>query len=469
MDNHIEKNVRPFGLRDKLGYMFGDFGNDFTFIFASSFLMVFYTKVLGIEPGAVGVLFLVARCVDAFTDVGMGRLVDRMRPGKDGRFKSWVRWIAGPVAISSFLMYQSGLAGAPMALKMVYMYVTYLLWGSVFYTAINIPYGSMASAISEDPGDRSSLSVFRTVGATLASLIIGVGGPLLVYSTDAAGNQVVVGSRMTVIAGVFSVCAIICYILFYKMTTERVKTEPRPDANRVTLGQTFSAIFRNRALLAIIGAAIGLLLSQLMSQSMNNYLFQDYFKNTNSLSVINFISTGVTLLIATFVTPLTRRIGKKEAAAAAMILAGASYILLFFMRVTNPYVYIAVSVGGYIGIGVFNLVIWANITDVIDYQEVMTRQRDDGTVYAVYSFARKIGQALAGGLSGFALGAIGYDSLAHAQTEAVNNGIYSVTTLVPGICFLAVAVILIFAYPLSKRKVEENTEILQKRRETEAE
>ena len=99
----------------------------------------------------------------------------------------------------------------------------------------------------------------------------------------------------------------------------------------------------------------------------------------------------------------------------------------------------------------------------------MTRQRDDGTVYAVYSFARKIGQALAGGLSGFALGAIGYDSLAHAQTEAVNNGIYSVTTLVPGICFLAVAVILIFAYPLSKRKVEENTEILQKRRETEAE
>ena len=127
MDNHIEKNVRPFGLRDKLGYMFGDFGNDFTFIFASSWLMIFYTKVLGIEPGAVGVLFLVARCVDAFTDVGMGRLVDRMRPGKDGRFKSWVRWIAGPVAISSFLMYQSGLAGAPMALKMVYMYVTYLL------------------------------------------------------------------------------------------------------------------------------------------------------------------------------------------------------------------------------------------------------------------------------------------------------------------------------------------------------
>ena len=66
---------KPFGMRDKMGYMFGDFGNDFTFIFASSFLMVFYTKVLGISGGMVGTLFLVARFVDAFTDVTMGRIV----------------------------------------------------------------------------------------------------------------------------------------------------------------------------------------------------------------------------------------------------------------------------------------------------------------------------------------------------------------------------------------------------------
>ena len=270
---------------------------------------------------------------------------------------------------------------------------------------------------------------------------------------------------MTVIAGAFSIGAVICYALCYKMTTERVKTVPDPDAARITLGQTFGAIFRNRALLAIIGAAIGLLLSQLMSQSMGTYLFQDYFKDTNSLSVINFVGTGATLLIAPFIRPITEKFGKKEASAVAMFLAGASYIILYFLRVRSPYVYILLSLGGYVGISVFNLVIWANITDVIDYQEVMTHQRDDGTVYAVYSFARKIGQALAGGLTGFALGAIGYDSLAHAQTEAVNNSIYSVTTLVPGICFLIVALILVFVYPLSKRKVEENTAELQRRRE----
>ena len=89
--------VRDFGRRDKIGYMFGDFGNDFTFIFASSFLMVFYTKVLGISGGMVGTLFLVARFVDAFTDVTMGRIVDAAPPARDGKFRCWIRRMCGPV------------------------------------------------------------------------------------------------------------------------------------------------------------------------------------------------------------------------------------------------------------------------------------------------------------------------------------------------------------------------------------
>ena len=122
-----DRQNRPFGLRDKIGYLFGDFGNDFTFMFASTFLMVFYMKVLGIPGALVGTLFLAARVVDAFTDITMGRIVDVCRPGKDGRFKPWIRRMAGPVAIASFLMYQSSLAGASMTVKVVYMYVTYLL------------------------------------------------------------------------------------------------------------------------------------------------------------------------------------------------------------------------------------------------------------------------------------------------------------------------------------------------------
>ena len=105
----MDKQIRPFGMRDKIGYMFGDFGNDFTFILSSAFMLKFYTDVMGIGAGVVGMLMMAARFLDAFTDITMGQIVDRSKPGKDGKFRPWIRRMCGPVAISSFLIYQSAL------------------------------------------------------------------------------------------------------------------------------------------------------------------------------------------------------------------------------------------------------------------------------------------------------------------------------------------------------------------------
>lgn len=456
-----QKTVRPFGMRDKVGYMFGDFANDFTFILASMFLMKFYTNVMGISGAAVGTLFLVARIVDAFTDMGMGRIVDTVKPAKDGKFRPWIRRMCGPVALASFLMYQSGLAGASTGLKMVYMYVTYLLWGSIFYTSINIPYGSMASAITAEPDERTALSTFRGVGATLASLVIGVLVPLVVYDSD---NNMV-GGRMTAIAGVFSVLAVVFYLICYSMTTERVKVEKDPNAPKVSLGKTFGATFKNRALLGIIGAAIFLLLSQLLIQSMNQYLYPDYFKNAKISSLWTMLTSILSLVIAPFTVKIAAKFGKKESSVVGVALTGAIFLLLYVMRLENAVVYTILSAIGFIGVNFFNMVIWANITDVIDYQEVITHHREDGTVYAVYSFARKIGQALAGGLGGWVITAIGYDVTAKAQSSDVLKGIYMSATLLPAIFFFGVVIMLQFVYPLNKKKVEENVAELKRRRE----
>lgn len=458
--------VRPFGLRDKIGYMFGDFGNDFTFMFSSTFLMVFYMKVWGISAAAVGTLFLVARIVDAFTDITMGRIVDTVKPGKDGRFKRWIRIMAGPVAIASFLMYQSGLADAPMALKMVYMYVTYILWGSICYTGINIPYGSMASAITDVPEERTALSTFRSVGATLANLIVGVGGPMIIYTADAEGNQIIRGGGtiFPIVAGIFSVCAVICYFICYKCTTERIKIEPDPNAPRVSLGQSFKAIFSNRALLGIVGAALFLLLSQLMLSSVNQYLYTDYFKNAGALSTYNLITMACSLLLATVAGTISAKFGKKESAAVATLFNGVVFLLLGFLHIENVWVFVIIAAIGYIGVNYFNLIVWANIIDVIDDVEVRSGKREDGTIYAVYSFARKLGQALAGGLGGYALAFIGFDSSVKVQTQEVLNGVYNLGTFVPGVLFVIVALMLFFVYPLSKKKVTRNVEILRERR-----
>ncbi|MDO5145405.1 MAG: glycoside-pentoside-hexuronide (GPH):cation symporter [Eubacteriales bacterium] len=453
--------VKPFGMSDKIGYMFGDFANDFTFILASMFLMKFYTNVMGISGAAVGTLFLVARIVDAFTDVAMGRIVDTVKPAKDGKFRPWIRRMCGPVALASFLMYQSGLAGVSLGVKMVYMYVTYLLWGSVFYTSINIPYGSMASAITSEPSERTALSTFRGIGATLAGLVIGIVVPFFVYDSD---NNMV-GSRMTIIAGVFAVCAVVFYIICYKCTTERVKIEKSSDEAQVSLVQAFGEVFKSRALLGIIGAAIFLLLSQLLIQSMNQYLYPDYFQNAKMVSLWSTLQSLSSLLVSLFTVQISKKFGKKESAAAGVAMTGIVYLALYFMHTDNAMLFTLVSAAGFIGVNFFNMVIWANIIDVIDYQEVRTHHREDGTIYAVYSFARKLGQALAGGLGGYVITAVGYDVTAKVQSGEVLDGIYMASTLLPAIFLFGVVIMLVFVYPLNKKKVEENAAELKRRRE----
>ena len=286
--------VRPFGMRDKLGYMFGDFGNDFTFMLSSSFMMVFYTDIMGVPSAIVGLLMMVARFVDAFTDVAMGQIVDRAKPTKDGRFRPWIKRMCGPVAIASFLIYQSEFAGMPMAFKVVWMFVTYLLWGSVFYTSINIPYGSMASAISPEANDRTQLSTFRSIGATLANMVIGTATPLLAYET-VNGVPQLSGSRMIMMAGLFSVCAIVCYILCFSLTTERVEIPAKTEKFEPVV--LLKRIFTSRSLLGIILAALCLLLTMLTMTGMNPYIFPYYFKNTAAQSAVAMCSSIASLVV----------------------------------------------------------------------------------------------------------------------------------------------------------------------------
>ena len=334
-----EKTVRPFGMSDKIGYAFGDFGNDFTFILSSMFMLKFYTDVMGIAAGVVGTLMMAARFVDAVTDVTMGQIVDRSKPTKDGKFKPWIKRMCGPVAIASFLIYQSGLSGMSYGFKIVWMVVTYLLWGSIFYTSINIPYGSMASAISAEPKDRAQLSVWRTIGATLASLVIGVGTPLLAYEV-VDGKTILSGSKMTMIAGVFAVFAIICYLLCFKLVTERVPVEA--NSEKLDIGKLLKSLLSNRALMGIIAAAILLLLAQLGMQGMSSYVFPNYYGSAGAQSASSMAgSLGVLIICAPFAVKLAQKFGKKELSIVSCLAGAASFVVCLIVKPQNPYVYVA--------------------------------------------------------------------------------------------------------------------------------
>ncbi len=461
----MNNSTKPFGIKDKLGYLFGDLGNDFTFLFSSSFLMKFYTDVMGVSAGVVGIVMMAARIADAFTDVAMGRICDKSRVTPHGKFKPWLRRMCGPVAIFSFLLYQGSLASLPYDFKVAYLFVTYILWGSVFYTSINIPYGSMASSISADPGDRQSLSTFRTLGGMLAGGIVTAGVPLFAFKkSEALGIDVIDSTRFTITAGVFSILAVICYLLCFSLTTERVRTSETAEAavsNNVFVMLKNAA--KNRALISIIAASVVMLLAQLTMQQMANYVYPVTYGSAKMISLSTVLMTVGMAAAAAFAKPLSQRLGKAEISVISNLFAGVTTLILFFVRPKSVFVYIAFQGLAWVGLGIFAMVNWALITDVIDYSEIRNGVREDGSVYALYSFARKLGQAASSGVSGALLSYIGYD--AENITEEVKQGIFDISTLVPAIGLILLSAVLWFWYPLHKRQVEENVRILREKHE----
>ncbi len=459
-------SVRPFGIRDEIGYMIGNIANDFTFVFASLFLQIFYTEVLGISSGLVGTMFMLSRVVDAFTDTIMGRIADRVSFMRGGKFKPWLLRACGPVAFASFLMYQSSLAAASMTVKIIYMFTTYLFWGSICYTVINIPYGSMASVMSGEADDRSALSSFRGIGSIVPQLIIGVVMPVFLYTTLENGTKTANAEAFPIAAMILSLAALLGYIICYYMCTERVK--PDENKKRLSFKETLHTLFENRALIAICIVYICFLGAQMLNQTINNYIFKDYFSNMLGLTVMNAIGFIPMLALAPLAVPLSRRFGKKEIGVFASFLGSVAFLFLFIVRTQNMWLYITVNIVGLLGFGIFNLIIWAFISDVIDDHELQSGVRQDGIIYAVCSFSRKLGQAIASGLGGWSLAVIGYkEGSLSGQAQSVADGIYNIATLVPAVLYFTVGLVLGFLYPLGKNRVLKNTEALKLKSSTE--
>ena len=472
-----QTKLRPFGRADKFGYLLGDLGNYFTFLLSTMMLTKFYTDVMGVSAGIVGTIMMLSRFVDAFTDVTMGRISDRCKPTPAGKFKPWLVRMCVPVAFASFLMYAPGLAGEWVKewsdnVRIGYLAITYLLWGSFCYTGINIPYGSMASAISGDPGDRQSLSTFRSMGSVLAGVFVGVGLPMVAYDkvtlADGTIKEVLIGSKVAISAGVFSILAIVSYLLCHKLVTERIVPNEGQAQKMPSVSQMLRSVFRNRALVSIIAASVLMLVAQLTLQNMAAYIFPDYYVNADAQSISTVMMLLGMTVAATFAKNVSARYGKAEVSVVSSLLAGGIMLIIWVLKPASVWVFSGLQMIAWLGLGVFSMVSWALITDVIDYSEIRNGIREDGSVYALYSFARKLGQALAAGLSGWLLQGIGYNSKAAeqglAQTQKVLDGIFNITTLLPALGFILLALVLWFWYPLHKQQVDENVALLKAKR-----
>ena len=455
MKQNESTTVRPFGLRDKFGYLLGDFGNDFFFLLASTFLMVFYTDIFHINAATVGVLFMVARLWDAFADVAWGRFIDTRPTTKHGKYKPWILRMSFPLVVTGVLMFTT-IPGMSDGFYLAWAFVTYIVWGTL-YSTVSIPYGSMASVMTGDSVERTTLSTWRTVGASLAGLIINILGPMIVFV-----DNKIDANRMFMTACIFGVLAIACYIGCYKLSTERIEI-PTKKVEKGAFLRSMKSLMTNKPFIWVLTASLLAMLVQYLLTTVNVYLFKDYFGSASTLSMVGLVNMVGMFACLPFVKPLVAKFGKKEAALIGMSITTICYTILFFLKDLSPMQFLAFVAVATFSMSLYNFVTWAFITDVTDYHEYKTSMREDATVYSIIAMARKVGLALAGGIGGVAISMVGYDSTVETQTQEVLNGIYALGTLVPAILY-GLVVLVLFMYPLNKQKTAQLAEDLAAKR-----
>ena len=461
----VQGHPNKIGIKEGMGYMLGDAGNLFVLTYVSSFLKVFYTDVLKIAESKVASLFLVTRLWDAINDPMWGYIVARKKPNADGKFRPYLKWVSVPLGISAMLCFVDfSRFTSHQTLILLCAYVTYIMFG-MLYTGMNIPFGSLASVITDDPEGRTLLSTFRSIGGGVGGAAPLLVAPLVIYKvtgTNAEGMAIKSADAggMLTFGVIMGVLAIIFYMACFKTTRERVPSEQDP---KVDMKKTYLGMLKSRPFVS--AALAGILISgQLQFASLNQYLYKNYFENTN-LSIVGTIANYLPMVILILFMPkLVKRFGKKELCGFGTFFSALASILMFFIvpkldRITTgPAVFMLFLFIIGFGYSFVSITNWAVVADVIDYQEYKTGLRSESAIYAVYTFCRKLGQTAAdsGGLLLLSRVA-GYDGAtmgSRGYIPGVGEGILFVCTLIPAIVYTLVFVLMQFAYPLDKKRLE---------------
>lgn len=462
MENNLTHGIK---FKDKIGYAMGDMGGLLTFSLIGAFQTKFYTDVLHIPLASISILILVARIWDAINDPLWGMFIDTRKPKKSGRFRPYIFMFSIPLAVSAILMFTK----IPGVNYLVFAYITYILYG-MMYTAVNIPYGSLASVITDDEKERSSLSMWRSIGAGIGGLPGTILLPMIVFKvtgTKANGTAIKAldGSKLTICVAILAVISVLVYFLHYKLTKERI-APPKKEKGEYNAFKTIKDLLSNRAFVMLSLASMLLIAFQFYYQSTFLYLFTDYYHKPEFYSLVTICTYLPMAIFIPIMNKLIDRFGKKELCAWGMIFATVASIVLFVIKTNNPMVFLVFTFLSGLGQTFFVLEVWALVMDVIDYHEVRTGRREEGTAYALFSFSRKLGQTIAGVLLPLLLKAIAYDSTASENglelPAKVMSKLYDISTLVPAIALALMAVILLVGYNLSKKKLVEMREELEK-------
>ena len=463
MSKAPQNAVRPFGWQDKLGYSMGDMGCNFSFQLVSTFMQLFYLQYIGIESGHYATIILISKAFDAVNDIVIGNLVDTKKIGKKSKYMPWI--ILGAVTLVIFnVMLFAPVKNFPYPGKYAWCLVSYCLW-SIAYTMVNVPYGSLHSVITDDPQQRVTLSTFRSIGAALPAIIVMIVLPGIVYSkqTNAAGEEIDVlkGETLLPVALVMSVFAFFVLWGTTKLVKERVQREGTENVTGFkAIVSSAKSYFTNRAMVgATIAtvASVGLINS---TMSLNNMVFQYFFNDASKTGLAMVGSYAPMIIVMVLIGKLTKKFGKKNVLVTAMLVGAIAGIVSLFAPITpdskGMIVYIICLMGLNVGNAVFQISVWAIVADCIEVSARKTGKSEEGSLYALYSFFRKLAQGIGQAVVSWGLVAINFKEGDNAVQDAGFGNkvkmLYIILLMVASvISFLAMK----FIYNIGKKEEEE--------------
>ena len=456
--------VRPFGWQDKAGYAMGDMGCGFSFQLVSTFMQLFYLQYIGLSPNDYAIIILISKAFDAVNDIVIGNLVDTKRIGKKSKYMPWI--LLGAVTLIIFnVMIFAPVKSFPYAGKYAWCLISYCLW-SIAYTMVNVPYGSLHSVITDDPQQRVSLSTFRSVGAALPAIVIMIVLPGIVYDkvknpVSGIEEQVLKGETLLPVAIGMSIFA----LLVLYGTTVLVKERVSRDANENTTGikamlSSVKSFFTNRAMVGATIASVAAVALFNSTMALNNMVFQYYFKDTDKVGIAMVGSYAPMIIFMVVLGKLTKKFGKKNVLVVTMLVGAISGIVSIFAPVTpdmtGMIVYIICLMGLNLGNAVFQISVWAIVADCIEVSYRKTGKSEEGSLYALYSFFRKLAQGIGQAVVSWGLVAIGFvegENAVQPETfgEDVKNLYFIVLAAGSLIAFLAMK----FIYNIGKKEEDE--------------
>jgi len=415
-----EKGHPKFGMIDKIAYAAGDFGCNMSFGLKGT-VQTFWLTYMMLETGLLSILLLLVQIWDAVNDPIIGAVIDAdTRRYKRGKFKSYI--LVGAIGLilggaAVFLPFPN----ASTFVKAMLFIVGYVIWDAA-YTMANVPYGAMLSLVTEDAGERAQLSTWRSVGGMVGGMVPGMILPMLIWKNvyDANGQllgQELKGTNVFFAALLMGVVAFVTFLFMIKKITLRVDEYSVKTGEEAPKFNVFAAIgnfLKNRPAVGATVAAMGMFLGMQSATTANAIMFATYFKRAQLSGIVMMVGFLPMFLFMPFIKKMVNRFGKKEAATAGSLVSVVGGLIMMVFPMVPQSKALPVYMAGLLlfglGMGVYTCVSWALMADAIDYSEWKTGKREEGTVYSLHSFFRKLAQGIGPSIVIALLGVLGYVS-----------------------------------------------------------